>query len=192
MEYAAIFVLFVLTAAAAMRLAINGKGAKEAVFLVALIAFMCVEPWGKNVKVAPSVILLSVAGAVSVLKSGDVTALLGALCVSAATVCGTGHTLTQTSGFPWITAGSVMLCALVCRGARAGTVFALGVTAGEMYIFFSDRSAAFYLNLFSVQTAYAAIVCAVVAKFFAAVSSICFFAKSRKSRGCLNRPLFTV
>lgn len=188
MEYAAIFVLFILTAAAAMQLATNGKGGKEVVFLVVFFALLCVEPWGSKVKIAPSVILLSVVGIVHVIKSRDVQIALCTLCVSAATVSAAGSTAVS-AGLSWVTVGCVALCALVCKGARAGTVYALGVTAGEVCLLLSDINTTFYLDLFTVQTAYAAVVCAVVARFFAKISEFCCGVGSDGNRKCLNRPL---
>lgn len=165
MEYAAVFLLFVLLTASAVRLTATGTGVALPAFLVVVAALLCLEPAGEGVNAAPSCIFLACTGAAYIGYKRDFAALLCAAATAVITVSALFNASAGIMAREWGYFCAIALCAVVNKPLSAGCVLALGVVLGDTYSLFSDHYIVYRIDLFSQITTYSAIICAVACAF---------------------------
>ena len=156
MEYAAIFLLFALMVAAAVRVLVSGKGITDVALLLLLFAALCLEPFGGNLSASP-------AAYIGFYK--NFAALFCSFAVAAIAVSSVDNSGAGFNAEVWGYVCSVLLCGVICRPRAAGAVLALGYALGDLYSVFRNYGVVYYADLFSVKVVYVALFCLVFASF---------------------------
>lgn len=164
MEYAAVFLLFVLTASAAFRLLYTGKGAGKTAFAVALFAAFCAEGSGIFGSALPSV-FLAASGAAYLGYKKDMPALTATLTVAVIAVCAAESSYAGTAKEDWGYFCAAALCAVACNPQSSVFAFSLGYVIGDAYSVLGDSGTVLRYDAFSVKIAYFALFCFVASAF---------------------------
>lgn len=177
MEYAAVFLLFSVTAAAAIRVCISGKGLAVLAYLVLTALSLCPEQAGKNVGFPPALLLAVCAGAAYIGYKKDFQAIACALVVAAVAACVPLSAGADIRGLAYIC--SAAFCALLLKPFGAGGAFVVGYVLGDTYSLFADSGVIFRYDLFSLDIVYAAMFCVTAAALVNALSDVARSAKLR-------------
>lgn len=165
MEYAAVFLLFALMVAAAVRVLVSGKGITDVVLLLLLFAALCLEPFGGNLSASPACVFLASVGAAYIGFYKNFAALFCSFAVAAIAVSSVDNSGAGFNAEVWGYVCSVLLCGVICRPRAAGAVLALGYALGDLYSVFRNYGVVYYADLFSVKVVYVALFCLVFASF---------------------------
>lgn len=171
MEYAAVFLLFVLTAAAAFGLVSTGRGAGKVAFAVALFAVFCVGGNGAFGAALPSV-FLAVSGAAYLGYRKDFAALAVTATVAVIAVCAAESSFAGTAKEDWGYFCAAALCAVACVPQSSVSAFSLGYVLGDLYSVFGDTDAPYRYDAFSIKIAYFALFCFVASAFLSRIFAL--------------------
>lgn len=161
MEYAAVFLLFSATVAAAIRMCVCGKGGVLLAFLVLTTLSLCPEQSGYVAGASPALLFCAFAGALYIGFKRDLRAAACSLVVAAVAACVPMSAGADISGLAYLCTAA--FCALMLRPFLAGGAFVLGYVLGDTYSFLTDGDVIFRYDLFSVNTVYAAMFCVLLA-----------------------------
>ena len=161
MEYAAVFLLFSVTVATAMRVCVSGKGIGILVFLVLTTLSLCPEQAGEDIGVAPALGFAAYAGAAYIGYKKDLTALLCSFVVAIVAVAVPMTSGADIAGVAYVCCAA--FCALILKPFSAGGALVIGYVLGDTYSFFADKGLIFRYELFSLDTVYTATFCVILA-----------------------------
>ncbi len=182
MEYAAVFLLFSVTIAAAIRVCASGKGVFTLAFLVLTTLTLCPEQSGEGVRFSPALLFCALAGTAYIGYEKDIRAIVCSLVV-ATVAAGATTSRVDVAGIAYV--GAAAFCALMLKPFSAGGALAVGYVLGDTYSFFADKALIFRYELFSVNTVYAAIFCTFLAALTKAVSDV-YGARRGRGRAVLT------